>query len=178
MPKKVIPFLTGKLTLSPINWVFPARNDGQIIRLGYLAELRSPDMILLGLTARTSLNELEKTLIGELGRRILSNPFNYLVEQFHEAWSIDPAAAVEYLTGLHQQSIRICGTDFEKKLSKSLIASDGTPRVKMIIRFLMDSLVRKSFELIPLVVKQIDAPEVLNVPKDFTYDLEQRDMAA
>lgn len=93
-----------------------ARVEARVIPLGVSAEIVVGDLWGLGILARTCLREDEQRLLGEVGRELLHNPYEYLCSVVEEAWQdAHPGGALAYLTAKHCHSFH-----FEDPRSKSV----------------------------------------------------------
>ena len=81
--------------------------DGLVVPLGFVAEVVSDEGRALGIIARPELTKKELEQVGELSRRLLEHPFDYLGELFKEAWDNAPGKSLAYLADQHWQSL--CG---------------------------------------------------------------------
>ena len=150
MSTHVVPMTTGTFKVSPINfYCSPGRSNGPLIRLGFIAEIFVPKLRGLGLIARTQLNEFEIESIGELSRRILERPYDYLVNEFDQAWhESDPGQAIEYLTSCHPHSLRFEALK-EEDVPRRLFL-DGQPIRSLILAYMVEALEEGGFTLKPL----------------------------
>lgn len=152
----------GAFEISKIVWQQPNRSNGTTIKLGFLCELATSEMRVLGLIARTDLNEFELELVGELGRRILYNPFDYLNEWFHQAWKeASPGHAIRHLLKDHRHSITLERP--ETHILPKDMSTDGSIARSKILLFLDERLEEASEGLRPLTIREIASP--IGVPR-------------
>ena len=98
---------SGRLTVSPIRFYCDlGRHDGLVIPLGQLGEITVGHARGLGMFARTTLTDSERTAIGQLGRQVLDEPFDYLSSLFDDAWdNAEPGRSLDYLVRRHSHSL-------------------------------------------------------------------------
>jgi hypothetical protein len=106
MGEAIVPLTTGTLKVSAIRfYCSPSRADGIVVQLGAIAEILVPKLRGLGLIARAALTPFEMKAIGELGRRLLTSPFDALSKEFDAAWMT--AEPIEFLRSKHSHSFRV-----------------------------------------------------------------------
>jgi hypothetical protein len=105
--RKVVSVRTGSLTVSTIQFYSElGKADGRVIPMGVMAEIALPTLRGLGMVARTELEPEELSLLGYLGERLIRRPFDYLSEQFDNAWgNSGPGTALDYLASRHLYSL-------------------------------------------------------------------------
>jgi hypothetical protein len=82
------------------------RPGGLIIPLGVMAEIVVPGIRGLGLIARTELHDEETAAVGELGRRLVERPFDFLSKEFDDVWEhAAPGEALRVLSVRHPHSL-------------------------------------------------------------------------
>lgn len=150
MTADVIPMEMGTFKLSNINfYCAPGQTNGLIIHLGAIAELLVPDFWVLGMIGRTGLNDFEEEIIGELGRRILLNPYDYLVSEFDDAWeNASLGNALEYLSGEHPHSLRFEGAKLQDVPRHVFV--EGKPSRTMLALHVMQELEDRASALVTL----------------------------
>jgi len=137
---------SGRLTLSSIEFhIDLGTKGGRVIPLGYIAEITVGTMCGLGMIARTELTAEEREQIGELGRQLLENPYDYLSGQFDEAWDhADPGERLEYLASQHGHSLHFA-IPKESAVPKRLLL--GSAPIRSEVRnHLLGALEEKSLE--------------------------------
>lgn len=157
MPADEIPMTTGVFKQSDITFhCAPGKSNGPIIRLGVLAELAAGDCWALGLIARTELNDFEREVVGEMGRRMLANPYDYLVQEFDEAWEKAPQReALEFLMADHPHSLRF--ETPERRDVPRRIFVEGKPVRPLVLFFLAGELEERAASLAALKGDELDS---------------------
>jgi hypothetical protein len=98
---------SGTLHVSMIEFYAElGKPDGRVIPLGVMAEISLPFLRGLGMIGRTELRRDEIELAGSLGGKLISRPFDYLSEQFDDAWANTASGkALHYLAARHLYSL-------------------------------------------------------------------------
>jgi hypothetical protein len=79
----------------------------------------------LGMIARTELEADELAVIGHLGEKLISRPFDYLANLFEEAWaSSAPGTALEYLASKHLYSLHF-SIPMPREVPRQLVSSEA-----------------------------------------------------
>ena len=161
MASNVIPLETGTFKLSAMEFhSAPSDEHAPTIKLGYIGEIVLPNMLSLGLIARTALSEHEMDLVGELGRRTLSDPYDFLSEEFDAAWEKgERGRAIEFLCARHQHSLRVALPNL-KTLPRNLF-SDGRPIRSLMLQYLVGKLEDVAYDLRPFREDSVAPTRVL-----------------
>lgn len=107
LPKRRFSPEASTLNISAIEF-YPelGKPGGQVVPLGVMAEISVPSLRGLGMIARTELEQEELRVLGYLGEKLISRPFDYLAEQFDDAWAnAAPGSALQYLAARHLYSL-------------------------------------------------------------------------
>src|SRR5438094_7760588 len=116
----------GTLHVSTIEF-YPelGKPAGFVLPLGVMAEISVPLLRGLGMICRTELEPDELRTIGYLGEKLISRPFDYLAEQFDDAWAnAAPGGALEFLAAKHLYSLHF-SVPLELPIPRQLLLSEG-----------------------------------------------------
>jgi hypothetical protein len=151
MGADVIPVTRGTLTVSSIRFYCePSREGGLVLQLGAIAEIAVPRLRGFGLIARSELTSFELDKIGEIGRRILTSPFNMLSKEFEIAWAeAQPGFALEFLHARHLHSLRVEKPE-TREVPPRLFAVDGQPVRSLVRTFLSEELDNEASQLLAM----------------------------
>ena len=116
-----------KLTAAPIQFYCdPGIENGRVIPLGYIAEITAGHINGFAMIARAKLSDEEREAIGELGRRVLDDPFDYLSSRFDDAWEhAGVGQRLQRLAEQHSQSLQF-GDPEEMEVPRILFV-EGSP---------------------------------------------------
>jgi hypothetical protein len=150
MSAQITPITTGTLKVSAIRFnCAPGYPNRLVVALGAMVEASPPGLRGLGLIARSSLTDFELDQIGELGRRMIANPFDYLNAEFEEAWNgAPPGGAIDFLRERHSHSL-----SFDEPVASTLpkrLFQDGAAVKASVRAFIVAKLDAEALLLTPI----------------------------
>jgi hypothetical protein len=82
-----------------------SKASGAVIPVGVMAEILLPRLYGLGMIARVGLGSGELADVSELPKQLVAKPFDYLAQEFKEAWTKSaPGGALDYVAMKHEYS--------------------------------------------------------------------------
>lgn len=106
MAAEIVRLNSGEVAHSKIMFYTNIRqHSAPIISLGAIVEIKVANIIGLGLITRTRLTEYETSIMGERFRTLLMNPFDYLSEEYDEAWENAAGNALAFLCERHSHAL-------------------------------------------------------------------------
>jgi hypothetical protein len=141
---------TGRVITSAIQFHTDlASMNGLVVPLGAMVEVVLPKIRGLGMIARTELQADELKAIGELGRRLVEKPFEYLCGQFTEAWvHTAPGDALVFLAAKHPNALHF-SVPCEAGLPRTVAPAEAEPALRNVVRtFLGQRLDEEMIQLI------------------------------
>ena len=148
----------GELTAAPIQFYCdPGDENGRVIPLGYIAEITVEGLNALSMIVRTGLDEEEREAIGDLGRRLLDDPYEYLSGLFDDAWeSTETGQRLQKLAEQHSQSLHFGDPDVVAV--PSILFGDGSPIKRRVRELLLDVIEERAIRLLQ-TKKKVPAPQ-------------------
>jgi hypothetical protein len=121
MASNVADFPFGRLHLSRITYICDLQKNYPIIPLGVIAEIRAPNVRVLGLIARARLSDDETKLVGSLYKSGIATPFDFIKSDF-EWLAEERERSLKDLVGSRSQSFSFA---VPQEQSVRLLASKG-----------------------------------------------------
>ena len=123
--------------------------DGLVIPLGYVIEVLLPDLHGLGMIARTRLTPDELLKVGEIGQRLVANPFDHLSNLLDEAWNeAAPGEVLDQLAQCHVHSLNFASPT-RHEVPPRLAEVTSSSRIAVML-YLAEALDDANVKLLPV----------------------------